>query len=47
MANGDDSHRILKINCLLIMAISLGRQIGDIHTLFIPNNECVILRPFN
>jgi len=46
MANGDDSHPALKINCLLIMAISLGHQIGSIHTLFIPNNECVISRSF-
>jgi len=42
MANGDHSHRTLKIDCLLIMAISLGHQVGDIHTLFIPNNEYVI-----
>jgi len=42
MANDDHILPALKINCFLIMAISLGHQVGDVHTLFIPNNECVI-----
>jgi len=42
MANGDHSHPTLKINCLLILAISLGHQVDDIETLFIPDDEYVI-----
>ena len=41
MANGDHTLPTLKTNCYLIMAISLGYQVGDIRDLFIPNNECV------
>jgi len=46
MANGDHSHRILKMHCLLIMAISLGHQVGDIHTLFTPDDEYVVSLSF-
>jgi len=46
MANGDHSHTTLKIHCLLIMAISLGHQVGEIHTLFIPDDEYVISLSF-
>jgi len=42
MANGDGSRPILKINCLLIIAISLGHRMGDIHSLIIPDDACVI-----
>jgi len=42
MANGDHSHPALKIHCLLTMAISLGHQVDDIDTLFIPDDEYVI-----
>jgi len=42
MANGDDSRPILKINCLLIIAISLGYQMGNVHSLLIPDNPYVI-----
>ena len=41
MANGDHILPTLKINCYLIMAISLGHQVADIHALFIPNDGCV------
>jgi len=41
MANGDHVLPALKINCFLIMAISLGVQIDDIHDLYIPNKEFV------
>jgi len=46
MANGDHSHTTLKMHCLLIMAISLGHQVGEIHTLFIPDDEYVISLSF-
>ena len=42
MANGNHSHPTLKIHCLLILAISLGHQVDDIETLFIPDDEYVI-----
>jgi len=42
MANGGHTLPALKANCFLILAISLGHQVGDISALFIPNNECVI-----
>ena len=42
MANGDHSHPILKIYCLLTLAISLGCQVGEIDMLFISNDEYVI-----
>jgi hypothetical protein len=43
MANGDHTIPALKINCFLTMAIALGDQVGDIRTLFTPNDEYVIL----
>ncbi|KAF9642485.1 hypothetical protein BDM02DRAFT_2091673 [Thelephora ganbajun] len=43
MADGDQNLTILKTNCYLIMAISLGLQI-DIRDLYAPNNECVVPR---
>ncbi|KAF9644734.1 hypothetical protein BDM02DRAFT_3190330 [Thelephora ganbajun] len=39
MANGDHILPALKINCLLIMAISLGHQVGDVRAFFIPNDR--------
>jgi len=42
MADGGQMIVILKTNCLLIMAISLGLQI-DIHDLYAPHNKCVTL----
>jgi len=42
MENGDHILPTLKINCFLIMAISLGYQAADVRALFTPNNECVI-----
>ena len=42
LANGGHTLPALKANCFLILAISLGHQVGDINVLFIPNNECVI-----
>jgi len=41
MANDDEILGVLKTNCFLIMAISLGLQI-DIHDLYAPNNKCVV-----
>jgi len=42
MANGGHIIYALKTNCFLIMAISLGHRVGDICTLFVLNDECVI-----
>ena len=42
MANGGHSQVTLKIHCLLILAISMGHQVDDINTLFIPDDEYVI-----
>lgn len=46
MAN--DCHVIpaLKTNCFLIMAICLGDRVGDIRTLFTPNDEWVVFAFF-
>lgn len=44
MTDGDESLIILKTNCFLTMAISLGLRI-DIRDLFAPKNKCVPL-PF-
>jgi len=41
MADGGQTLVILKTNCFLIMAISLGLQI-DIHDLYAPHNKCVL-----
>ena len=41
MADGDENLPVLKTNCFLIMAISLGLQVG-IHDLYAPNDKCVI-----
>jgi hypothetical protein len=46
MANGNHIVPTLKINCLLIMVISLGLKIPGVHCLDIPNTECVILLSF-
>ena len=46
MADGGQTLVILKTNCFLIMAISLGLRI-DIRDLYAPHNECVTLpHPF-
>jgi len=45
MADGDQMLVILKTNCFLIMAISLGLQI-DVHDLYIPHNKCVLSPTF-
>jgi len=42
MANGDHILPTLKINCFLILAISLGLQVDNLHALYIPNKQCVI-----
>jgi len=42
MADGSQMLVILKTNCFLIMAISLGLRI-DIHDLYAPHNKCVTL----
>jgi len=42
VANGDHNLPTLKTNCFLIMAISLGDLVGDVHVLFTPDTECVI-----
>ena len=42
MANGDHIIPTLKINCFLIMAISLGLQVANIYALFIPNDRYVV-----
>ena len=42
MANGDHILPTLKINCFLILAISLGLHADNIHALYIPNKQCVI-----
>ena len=39
MADGDQSLPILKINCFLIISISLGLRINDIRDLYAPNKE--------
>ena len=41
MADGDQTLVILKTNCFLVMAISLGLQV-DIHDLYAPHNKCVL-----
>ena len=41
MADGDQIHIVLKTNCVLIMAISLG-LIVDVHDLYAPVDKCVI-----
>jgi hypothetical protein len=46
MADSDQFLPILKINCFLIMAISLGLQINDIHDLYAPNKEYVVFSFF-
>ena len=45
MADGDQTLVILKTNCFLIMAISLGLRI-DIHDLHAPHNKFVLPPPF-
>ena len=41
MADGDHALTILKTNCVLTMAISLGLSV-NIHGLYAPNNKCVL-----
>ena len=41
MANDDHTPPALRINCFLIMAVSLGNPIDSIKTLFTPNTEWV------
>ena len=45
MADCDETPAILRTNCFLIMAISLGLRIG-INDLCAPNNSCVVLSLF-
>ena len=44
---GNDDHTIptLKVNCFLIMAISLGYQPPGIHALIVLDDECVVSLP--
>ena len=42
MANGDHILLALKIDCFLIMTISLGDKVDDNRILYIPDKECVI-----
>ena len=42
LANGDQILPILKINCFLIMAVSLGLRINDAHGLYAPSKKCAI-----
>ena len=46
MANDDHIIPTIKINCFLIMTVSLGHQVPDIHDLFIPNNKCAVFPLF-
>lgn len=47
MTNCDHVTISLKINCFLAIAMSLGDQVGEIHTLFTPNNEYVTAKSFH
>jgi len=42
MADGDHILPILKINCFLIIAISLGLRIDNVRDLYAPNKECAV-----
>jgi hypothetical protein len=46
MANGDQILAILKTNCVLTMAISLGLSV-DMHDLYAPGNEYVFYPTFH
>ena len=45
-ADNDQVLAVIKTNCFLTIAISLGLRI-DIRDLYPPNNECVISLPFS
>lgn len=45
MENGDHIVPALKVNCFLIMAISLGLEITGVRDLDVPNTECVFFLP--
>lgn len=42
VADGDHILLVLKVNCFLIMAISLGLRTNDVHDLYAPNKEWVV-----
>ena len=44
VVDDDQTPTILKTDCFLMMAISVGLQI-DVHDLYAPNNKCVVTHP--